>query len=71
MYLLFRSGAQRVISPVETWNIKKCPSEAQNVKATTSCMPVFHGLMHEGSKAHYFSVSKVRSTKGLKEKNGG
>lgn len=65
MCLLFKSGAQRVIFQVETRNI------TENVKATTYCMCVFPVLMHEGSKAHYFSISKVRSAYGLKEKNGG
>lgn len=34
-------------------------------------MSVFPVLMCEGCKTHSFSISKVRSTKGLKEKDGG
>lgn len=49
--------------------MKKSPSETQTVKATTYCMsPAFPLLMHEGSKAHNFHISRFRSVKGLQEK---
>lgn len=42
----------------------------QNVTAITYPVSVFPKLIDEGSKAHYFSISRVQSAKGLKEKMG-